>query len=292
MPATSADQPTVEQRDEAVLAAVTAVLARAGVPAPEADARALFDFCCGGRAAGHGSSRADLAALRELARRRAAREPLEYLTGTAGFHGLDLAVGPGVFVPRRESEIAVGLATDVLRAAPASPVAVDLGTGSGAIALALATEVPGALVYGVEVSPAAYEFTERNFRRWAPGNGRAVLADLRDALPGLDGTVDLVVANPPYIPADGIPRDPEVRLHSPAVALFGGLDGLDLVRGVLRTAGRLLRPGGLLVLEHGELQAGAVAGLLRADGWSETAVHRDHLDRNRVTTARLRQDVA
>lgn len=288
MPATSGDDSGATVALRTVRRQVTAALADAGVPAPEADAEALIAACCG-RAAVVGP--AELAALRRATARRCAREPLEYITGVAWFRGLDLAVGPGVFVPRRQSEIAVHLAVGELRAAPAGAVVVDLGTGSGAIALAVATELPDARVYGVEVSAAAYAFTEQNFRRFAPGNGRPVLADLRDALPDLDGTVDLVVANPPYIPVDGIPRDPEVRLHSPAVALFGGPDGLDLVRGVSATARRLLRCGGRLLVEHGDVQAASVARLLAADGWTEIAVHTDHLGRDRVTAARLRQDV-
>lgn len=286
---TDGDLAVARVPDQVVLAELTATLAAAGVPTPGPDARALMAYVCG--AAPEGVPPVDLASLRRTARRRAAREPLEYITGTARFREVELAVGPGVFVPRRESEVVVQLAVQELRAASVGAVAVDLGTGSGAIALALATEVPDAQVYGVEVSPDAFVFTEQNFRRWAPGNGHPVLADLRDALPERDGTVDVVVANPPYIPADGIPRDPEVRLHSPAVALFGGADGLDLVRGVSRTARRLLRPGGRLVLEHGELQAEAVGQLLTRDDWTEIAVHRDHLGRDRVTAARLRQDV-
>jgi release factor glutamine methyltransferase len=230
---------------------------------------------------------ADLSTLRQAARRRAAREPLEYITGTARFRAVELAVGPGVFVPRRESELAVQLAVQELRAAPVGAVAVDLGTGSGAIALALATEVPTAVVHAVEVSPAAFVWTERNCRTLAPANARPVLADLAGALPELDGRVAVVVANPPYIPVGAIPRDPEVRLHSPDVALFGGSDGLDVMREVARTARRLLSAGGVLVVEHGELQASGVAELLRGDGWSDLVLRRDHHGRDRATAARL-----
>ncbi len=264
----------------AAVAAVTASLALAGVATPERDARALVE---------HFGTGAD---LYRAAARRAAREPLEYLTGIARFRLLELAVGPGVFVPRRESEVAAQLAVGELRrSASAAPVAVDLGAGSGALALALATEVPGAVVVGVEVSPAAFAWMVRNFRALAPGTARPVLADLTDAVPDLDGLVDVVVANPPYIPLGAVPRDPEVRLHSPEVALFGGPDGLDLVRGVSRTGRRLLRPGGLLVIEHGELQAREIAVLLRAQGWDEIASYRDHLGRDRATAARRRQGI-
>lgn len=286
MPRTSADEPAAAWSGPAVLAAVTAALTRAGVPTPVAEARTLVDTF---GAPATDLAVGDTAALQRAVERRAAREPLEYITGAARFRSLDLAVGPGVFVPRRESEVAVQLAVDELsRSGATQPVAVDLGTGSGAVALALATEVPAALVYGVEVSPAAFAWTERNFTVLAPRNTRAVLGDLHGALPELDGDVDVVIANPPYIPVGAVPRDPEVRLHSPEVALFGGADGLDLVRGIERTGRRLLRPGGLLVVEHGELQADAVAAVLRVHGWMDIRCSRDHLDRDRATAARAR----
>lgn len=292
MPTTSADEPTSVSRSE-LLEQVTVTLTRAGVPTPARDACALVAQFSVSGAARHRAGTADLPGLWRAVERRAAREPLEYITGVARFRSLELAVGPGVFVPRRESEVAVQLAVEELRRSiSAAPVAVDLGTGSGAIALALATEVPTAVVYGVEVAPAALVWTERNFRALALPNARSVHADLFDALPELDALVDVVVANPPYIPAGAVPRDPEVRLYSPEVALFGGSDGLDLVRGVSHTARRLLRPGGLLVVEHGELQADGMADLLRSDGWSEIRVSRDHSGRNRATAARARQDEA
>jgi len=224
--------------------------------------------------------------LAELVRRRAAREPLQHITGRAAFRQLELAVGPGVFVPRPETEFVAQFAIDALRAtATPEPIGVDLGTGSGAIALAMATEVPHARVTGVEVSPQAYVWTRQNFREIGAPNSRAVFADLSHALPELDGTVDVVISNPPYIPHGAVPRDPEVRLHDPEIALYGGDDGMDVVRHVSRTAWRLLHPGGALVLEHGELQAAAVAALLAADGWTAVAHHRDLLGRDRATTA-------
>jgi release factor glutamine methyltransferase len=229
-------------------------------------------------------SDADAATIAGLIERRAAREPLQHLTGRAPFRSLELAVGPGVFVPRPETETVAQLAIDALRAVPADePIAVDLGTGSGAIALALASEVPHARVFGVEVSPAAFAWTTRNFA--AHDNATAVLADLADALPELDGTVAVVASNPPYIPSDAIPRDVEVRLHDPELALYGGADGLDVVRKVSLTARRLLHPGGTLVIEHGEQQAAEIATLLRADGWTAVSTHRDLLGRDRATTA-------
>lgn len=221
-----------------------------------------------------------------LVERRAAREPLQHITGIAAFRQLELAVGPGVFVPRPETETVVQFAIDALAStASPEPVGVDLGTGSGAIALAMATEVPHARVYGVEVSPLAFGWTRQNFRTVGAANATPVCADLVDALPELDGTVDVVISNPPYIPLAAIPRDPEVHLFDPAIALYGGEDGLDVVRRVSTTARRLLRPGGTLVLEHGEVQSAEIATLLRADGWRAIAHHRDLLGRDRATTA-------
>ena len=160
-----------------------------------------------------------------------------------------------------------------------------LGTGSGAIALAMATEVPHARVYGVEVSPLAYVWTRQNFRTVGAANATPVFVDLADALPQLDGTVDVVISNPPYIPIGAIPRDPEVRLFDPEIALYGGEDGLDIVRNVSITARRLLHDGGTLVIEHGELQAAEIAALLASDGWHAITGHRDLLGRDRATSA-------
>jgi len=228
----------------------------------------------------------DFIAINEAVERRAAREPLQHITGRAPFRNLELAVGPGVFVPRPETEQVVQFAIDALRAVPAAePRAVDLGTGSGAIALAMATEVPHSRVWGVEVSPLAFVWTKQNFRDNAPDNATPVFVDLAHALPSLDGTVDVVISNPPYIPLGAIPRDPEVRLFDPEIALYGGEDGLDIVRSVSRTALRLLHPGGTLVMEHGELQAAEIAQLLRDDGWNAVASHRDLVGRDRATTA-------
>jgi len=191
-----------------------------------------------------------------------------------------------VFVPRPETEQVAQFAIDALRAVPSpEPVAVDLGTGSGAIALALATEVPHARVYAVENSPDAFIWARRNIDEVGATNLTPVFIDLADALPQLDGTVDVVISNPPYVPDDAIPRDPEVRLHDPHAALYGGPDGLDVVRTISRVARRLLHPGGTLVLEHGELQGAAIRDLLTADGWRAAATHRDLTTRDRATTA-------
>ena len=269
-------------------------LTRAGVPSPDVDAELLIGFVLGmsrgevqaKAITGTTVSTSEAAAITALMERRAGREPLQHITGRAPFRALELAVGPGVFVPRPETEQVAQFAIDALRAAAGDePIGVDLGTGSGAIALALATEVPHALVYGVENSPEAFLWTRQNFRESGADNTRAVFVDLASALPQLDGTVAVVISNPPYIPLGAIPRDPEVRLFDPEHALYGGEDGLDVVRQVSRTARRLLHPGGTLVLEHGELQAAAIAAILAADGWRAIASHPDFLGRDRSTTA-------
>ena len=277
---------------ELVLGSATDILRRAGVPTPEVDAQLLVGHVLGLSRGGVQAksltgttlSIEDALAISDVVERRAAREPLQHITGVAYFRSLELAVGPGVFVPRPETESVVQFAIDALAAsAGPAPLGVDLGTGSGAIALAMATEVPHSRVYGVEVSPAAFIWTKQNFKPVA--NATPVFIDLAHALPELNDTVDVVVSNPPYIPLGAIPRDPEVRLHDPEIALYGGLDGLDLVRSVSTTGLRLLHSGGTLVIEHGELQAAAIGELLRADGWVAVASHRDLLGRDRATTA-------
>ncbi|MEO5535193.1 MAG: peptide chain release factor N(5)-glutamine methyltransferase [Pseudolysinimonas sp.] len=277
-----------------VLDEAIAALTVARVPSPTADAELLIGHVLGFsrgqvQAAAIAGARLDAhqqATVSDLVERRAAREPLQHLTGVAAFRSLELAVGPGVFVPRPETEYVAQLAIDALLAVPVpTPRGVDLGTGSGAIALAMATEVPHAEVFAVEVSPQAFIWARENVRRLGADNIQLVFADLADALTNLDGTVDVVISNPPYIPLGAIPRDPEVRLHDPEVALYGGPDGLDVVRAVSVTAARLLRPGGTLVLEHGELQGADIRALLTADGWHAAATTRDLLGRDRATTA-------
>ncbi|WP_382305297.1 peptide chain release factor N(5)-glutamine methyltransferase [Herbiconiux sp. UC225_62] len=274
-----------------------AILAASGIPDPQVDAELLIGHVLGasrGRVQSLTVTDAplgveDTLAIVEAVERRAAREPLQHITGVAWFRSLELAVGPGVFVPRSETEFVAGLAIDSLRAVVAAPdarpLAVDLGTGSGAIALSLATEVPHAEVVAVENSTAAFIWAKQNLRAVGVDNARLVFIDLADALPELDGTVDVVVSNPPYIPVGAVPRDPEVRLHDPEHALYGGEDGLDVVRSVSATARRLLRPGGSLVIEHGDLQGDEMRALLTAAGWRAAATHRDLTGRDRATTA-------
>nr|WP_240666019.1 peptide chain release factor N(5)-glutamine methyltransferase [Agromyces sp. LHK192] len=269
-------------------------LSAAGVPDPEVDADLLLghvlDLSRGALAArmvmGDRLSASDASVFASLVARRAAREPLQHLTGRAPFRALDLLVGPGVLVPRPETETVAQLAVDALRAAAEpEPVAVDLGTGTGAIALALATEVPHARVHAVELSPEALEWARRNLDEVGAANVELVAGDLADALPELDGTVAVVVSNPPYVPAAMVPVDAEVHRFDPAVALYGGEDGLDVIRVLSRRAFALCRPGGVLVVEHAEHQSAAIAALLAADGWRAISHHRDLTLRDRATTA-------
>lgn len=270
------------------------ILTRAGVPSPDVDAELLLGHVLGlGRGAvqaaaitGRVLDAEERTVFAELVERRAAREPLQHITGRAAFRSMELAVGPGVFVPRPETESVVQFAIDALRAVPIPrPIGVDLGTGSGAIALAMATEVPNAAVYATENSVEAFIWARRNFAESGADNATVVFEHLADAFHELDGSVDVVISNPPYVPDDAIPRDPEVRLHDPSAALYGGPDGLDVVRQVSATAQRLLHRGGTLIIEHGELQGQAIRELLTADGWHAAATHRDLTTRDRTTIA-------
>jgi release factor glutamine methyltransferase len=277
------------RRADELLRAAIGHLALAGVSDPRVDAELLLAHVLGvsrGRAqvlaltgAMLGVERAT--GYRALILRRGMREPLQHLTGTAGFRRIELAVGPGVFVPRPETEV---LVEHALLGVPRGGRVVDLGTGSGAIALSIADERPDADVVGVERSPEAFAWAERNRERLHAENARIVLADLADAVPEWDGLVDVVVSNPPYVPDGMIPRDPEVQRFDPALALYGGPDGLDPMRAVIATARRLLVPGGLLAVEHGELQGEEVRALL--SGWTGATTHPDLTGRDRVTTAR------
>jgi release factor glutamine methyltransferase len=276
----------------AVVRAAAQRLADVGVPDPLVDVELLAGHVTG-RSRGEVQAAIvrgdridedDAAALEALVVRRCAREPLQHITGTAPFRHLELAVGPGVFVPRPETETVVQYAIDaLLNAADPAPIGVDLGTGSGAIALAMATEVPHARIFAAELSPDAHAWASRNVA--GVENLTLVLSDLGDAFPELDGTATVVISNPPYVPDAAIPRDPEVRLFDPALALYGGEDGLDVVRRLSERSLRLLHPGGLLVIEHGELQGEAIREILTADGWRAAATHRDLTLRDRSTTA-------
>jgi release factor glutamine methyltransferase len=277
------------------IAIATLRLAEAGVESPRTDAELMAAHRHGvGRTALHLVPDADFdSRYWDDVGRRAAREPVQHITGIAYFRYLDLLVGPGVFVPRPETEVMAGWAIEALNAMDvAEPVVADLGTGSGAIALAIAQEVPRALVHAVEADPLAREWAQRNITRCTNSSphvrGRVILhaADFATALRDLDGSVDLVISNPPYIPVGaGVP--PEVGEYEPAAALYSGADGLDAIRTVERTAGRLLRPGGLVAVEHGAPQGAVVYWLFTEEnGWRDTANHRDLAELDRFVSAR------
>jgi release factor glutamine methyltransferase len=278
--------------DEIALA--TARLAEAGVESPRADAELIAAHL-------HRVSRGQLHLVADAdfnprfwddIARREAREPLQHITGRAYFRYLELSVGPGVFVPRQETEVMTGWAIEQLAAMDAAePVVADLGTGSGAIALSIAQEVPRAQVHAVEADPLARQWTEKNIAACAAaaphtaGRVRLHAGDFAAELTDLDGTVDLVVSNPPYIPV-GSWVPPEVGEYDPATALWGGSDGLDAVRVVEATAKRLLRPGGLVAVEHGAQQGAAVYWVFAEErGWRETRNHVDLAGRDRFVTA-------
>lgn len=266
------------------VAAAAQRLADAGVPSARHDAEALAAHLLGvGR---HEIPRDDLgAAYDDLVRRRAAREPLQYIVGTAPFRHLELLVGPGVYVPRPETELVAGWVIDAL-AGVHEPLVVDLCTGPGTIALAIAGEVTGARVHAVEIDPAAASWARKNVEH----TGLDVTvheADATHALSHLDGTVDAVASNPPYVSVGDEHRlDQEVRDHEPSRALFADDDGLAVVSVVAMSAKRLLRPGGVVAIEHSAEQGQTVPALLRAVGFVDVTDHRDLAGRDRFTTAR------
>ena len=277
------------------IAVATIRLAESGIDSPRTDAEVIAAHV-------HRVSRTELHLVtdrqfdprfwNEIARREA-REPLQHITGLAGFRYLEVEVGPGVFVPRPETEVMTGWAVAALRAMDvAEPVVADLGTGSGAIALAIAQEVPRARVHAVEADPLARHWAERNIARWAASaphtRGRVTLhaGDFGGALPALDGTADLVISNPPYIPV-GAAVPPEVAEYDPAGALWGGADGLDAIRVIEGTARRLLREDGLVGVEHGAQQGAAVYWIFAEErGWRDTRNNKDLAGRDRFVTAR------
>jgi release factor glutamine methyltransferase len=262
-----------------------AVLSAAGVPSPRVDAEILAAHVLGvprtRLAMAPALDPVRVERLRALVAARADRVPLQHLTGIAPFHRIEVAVGPGVFVPRPETELLVEWGLGIH-----ATTVVDLCSGSGAIALAVHRARPDATVYAVEQDPAALTWLRRN----AEGTGiRVVAGDVTDpaVLAELDGTVDLVLCNPPYVPA-GTPVPPEVAGFDPYPAVFSGTDGLDVIRGLVPRVAGLLRPGGWFGVEHDDTQGDAVPALLAGDGrYDEIEDHRDLAGRPRFTTARL-----
>lgn len=259
-------------------------LTSAGIASPSVDSSSIMAFVLGttrGRLIlqDHLTDEQRLR-VEQLISRRLTRVPLQYLLGTAGFRRMEIEVGPGVFIPRPETELVAEAAIRELQSVPAAQrVAVDMCAGSGAIALSMATEADGVRAFAVELSESALVWTRRNIasqQSALAARGSSVAVVEHDAvtvaegpLAALAGQVAVVVSNPPYIPDAMVPREPEVRDYEPHAALFGGQDGMDVVRGILRSSAILLRPGGLLVLEHADVQgtdagASGVPGLLRA----------------------------
>jgi len=268
-------------------------LGAAGVASPRPDAEELAAHLLGvdrGQLWQHLDAPAPTG-FPDLVQRRAHRVPLQHITGKAYFRHLTLHVGPGVFIPRPETEVVAGHAIELLQMMAAAPttdsrphVAVDLGAGSGAIALSLAGEVPGVEVHAFEADPGVMPWLHRNA---ADSPVRVHHEDLAVALAGVEGQVDVVVSNPPYIPQDAVPRDPEVARFDPPQALYSGSDGLDHVRAVERAAHRLLRHGGFVVVEHADQQGRSAPGIFtEAAGWSDVSDHLDLAGRPRYLVAR------
>ncbi|WP_422774617.1 peptide chain release factor N(5)-glutamine methyltransferase [Plantactinospora sp. WMMC1484] len=279
------------------MTAATSTLARAGVGPARIEAELLLAHVLGvsrgGLALAGPVTPAQQERLRDLVDRRARHEPLQHLLGTAAFRYLELAVGPGVFIPRPETELLAGWGVEQARRSVDSGggLVVDLCSGSGAIALAVAAEVPGTRVIAVERAAPALDWLRRNAADRAAAGDRpveVVAGDVTDPelLADLAGRVDVLLCNPPYVP-DGTAVPAEVAEHDPAEAVFGGPDGLAVIRPVLDRAARLLRPGGALGIEHDDTHGTAVPELLRADGrFVRIADRPDLVGRPRFSTAR------
>lgn len=277
------------------ISAATATLAGAGIDSARTDAELLAAHVAGssrGRLplidiTGIDADDAFLQRFTEVVRQRAQRIPLQHITGTAPFGPVELQVGPGVFIPRPETESLLEWA--LAQTLPEEPVIVDLCTGSGALAVALATalatERRDATVIAVDDDATALQYARRNT---APTAVRLVHGDVTDPelLPELVGTVDLVVANPPYIPA-GAELEPEVCRHDPPHALFGGADGMAVIGPIARRAAAWLRPGGLLAVEHDDTTAAATVDTIAVTGaFTDITARRDLSGRPRFVTAR------
>lgn len=269
----------------AAIAAAADTLAAAGIDTARTDAELLAAHAAG-------TERGRLLLLKRIdpdfldrfdraIAQRAKRVPLQHITGTAPFGPVQLQVGPGVFIPRPETEAMLEWA--LAQELPERPIILDVCTGSGALAIALAVELPRARVIGVDDDPAALEYARRNA---ATTTVQLVHGDATDAdlLPDLIGTVDLVVANPPYIPRGAV-LDPEVSHHDPAHALFGGEDGMAVITPIIRRAADWLKPGGRLAVEHDDTTSAACAAMM-AGAFVEVNARRDLTGRPRFVTAR------
>lgn len=267
-------------------------LAGAGVESPHADAAELLSHVLAvgrGQLMLFGEVDADSeAAYESLVAQRATRVPLQHLTGVAYFRHVELRVGPGVFIPRPETELLAGWAIEAADAAePVTPIVLDLCTGSGAIAKAVKDECPAAEVHAVELSAEAYVWAERNL---AGTDVDLRQGDAFEAFDDLAGTVDVIACNPPYIPLEAWESVAlEARDHDPQIALFSGQDGLDAIRSLELRAAVLLRPGGVIGVEHADAQGVSAPEVFRATGrWVDVRDHTDLAGRARFLTARLR----
>ena len=280
-------RPSARIRLAPIVAAAASELAEAGVDSPRVDAELLAAHVLEiprGRLALVDTLRPDqLRRFTVLVGERARRIPLQHLLGAAAFRHLELAVGDGVFIPRPETELLAGWGVE--RAAPGA-VVVDLCSGTGAIALAVADESRAGRVIAVERSPVALDYLRRNAAAFP--SVEVVEGDVTDPalLAEIRGEVDVVLCNPPYVP-DGTSVPPEVADHDPAEAVFGGADGLAVIRPVIALAAALLKPGGVVGVEHDDSHGEAVPALVRADGrFTDVTAHPDLAGRPRFTTAR------
>ncbi|WP_137825926.1 peptide chain release factor N(5)-glutamine methyltransferase [Brevibacterium sp. 2SA] len=288
-----------------LLRAGARVLTEAGVPSPETDVSALLAHAWDIDASTLARRRlfaeevpaAVATRFARLLDERSRRIPLQHLTGVAHFRRLELLVGPGVFVPRPETELLVTEVLDHLSrretaADPnTAPLVVDLCSGSGAIALSVALERPGTRVIGIEREAGALRWSRTNLARLDLGASDVdlIAGDATTAAadhPELVGTVDVVVTNPPYVPDAAVPKDPEVRDHDPAAALYGGVSGLEIPALILAQAARLLRPGGLVIMEHAEDQGAGVREIIAGvAGLAAATTFPDYTGRDRYTVA-------
>jgi release factor glutamine methyltransferase len=271
-------------------------LARVGVPSPQADAELIWAHIFGisrGEVLARGFRGDEVSAenvdrANVLLGRREKREPLQHLLGVAPFMSFEVAVGPGVFVPRPETESLVERAIQLaqtLGVGEAGISVLDLCAGSGVVAIAIAREVPWARVTAVEASESAVAYLSKNVARLAPAV--RILHSTVDefGITLTPGSLDLVVSNPPYVPLGETPNEPEVSEYDPPEALFGGADGMDVVVDVVSLAKKALRPGGVVMIEHANVQGDSVRNLLVQAGFRLVVTERDLLGRDRFTHA-------
>jgi release factor glutamine methyltransferase len=264
-------------------------LAQAKVPSPDADAHWLLAHAIS-------SNRAEvlrrITLLEDLSQteqdlfysslnRRVKREPLQHITGKAAFRNLELLVGPGVFIPRFETEQVAQIGIDFLKSLSSTAKAADLGTGSGAIAISLALET-SAEVVAIEVSNDAAKYARENIQRFAP-HVQLIVGSFEQSLLNLT-ELDLIISNPPYIPRAAVPTEPEVYKFDPEVALYSGEDGLDSIREIVAISTFALRPEGMLVLEHADGQSDQVCELLLEQGFTSVTAHPDPTGRLRAVS--------